>query len=182
MIVEIQAAPHGGTELIAHGVGPLAVRRAFATLRDYARGSGLVARRGISPGRRRRSSSARRRRSVAGRLERQPARVLAPYRAVAPRDDLRLRVRARHDAVWMSSRTSERARARERASADPGAGGGRRRRSGSAAGSRGSGRPATRMRWPANASAPAATNATKKPHWMPTVPPSPLTSGRSKTR
>jgi len=34
VIVEIQAGPHGGTELIAHGVGPLAVRRAFATLRD----------------------------------------------------------------------------------------------------------------------------------------------------
>ena len=34
VILEIQAGPHGGTELIAHGVGPLAVRRAFATLRD----------------------------------------------------------------------------------------------------------------------------------------------------
>ncbi len=35
VILEIQPAPHGGgTELIAHGVGPLGVRRAFATLRD----------------------------------------------------------------------------------------------------------------------------------------------------
>ncbi len=34
VIVEIQPGPYGGTELIAHGVGPLAVRRAFATLRD----------------------------------------------------------------------------------------------------------------------------------------------------
>jgi len=34
VIVEIQAAPHGRTELIAHGVGPLSVRRAFAKLRD----------------------------------------------------------------------------------------------------------------------------------------------------
>jgi hypothetical protein len=34
VIVEIAEGPHGGTELIAHGVGPLAVRRAFATLRD----------------------------------------------------------------------------------------------------------------------------------------------------
>lgn len=33
VIVEIQQSPHGGTELIAHGVGPLAVRRAFARLR-----------------------------------------------------------------------------------------------------------------------------------------------------
>ena len=34
VIVEIQEGPHGGTELIAHGVGPLSVRRAFASLRD----------------------------------------------------------------------------------------------------------------------------------------------------
>ncbi len=34
VIVEIGPGPYGGTELIAHGVGPLAVRRAFATLRD----------------------------------------------------------------------------------------------------------------------------------------------------
>lgn len=35
VILEIQPAPHGGgTELVAHGVGPLGVRRAFATLRD----------------------------------------------------------------------------------------------------------------------------------------------------
>ena len=34
VIVEIHEGPHGGTELIAHGVGPLSVRRAFATLRD----------------------------------------------------------------------------------------------------------------------------------------------------
>ena len=34
VIVEIAAGPHGATELIAHGVGPLAVRRAFALLRD----------------------------------------------------------------------------------------------------------------------------------------------------
>lgn len=34
VVVEIQASPHGGTELVAHGVGPLAVRRAFAALRD----------------------------------------------------------------------------------------------------------------------------------------------------
>ena len=34
VIVEIRAGPRGGTELIAHGVGPLAVRRAIATLRD----------------------------------------------------------------------------------------------------------------------------------------------------
>jgi hypothetical protein len=34
LIVEIEEGPHGGTELIAHGVGPLSVRRAFATLRD----------------------------------------------------------------------------------------------------------------------------------------------------
>jgi hypothetical protein len=35
VILEIGPAPHGGgTELIAHGVGPLGVRRAFATLRD----------------------------------------------------------------------------------------------------------------------------------------------------
>ena len=33
VIVEIKAGPHGGTDLIAHGVAPLAVRRAFATLR-----------------------------------------------------------------------------------------------------------------------------------------------------
>jgi hypothetical protein len=34
VIVELHDAPHGTTELISHGVGPLAVRRAFATLRD----------------------------------------------------------------------------------------------------------------------------------------------------
>ena len=34
LIVEIATGPHGGTELIAHGVGPLNVRRAFATLRE----------------------------------------------------------------------------------------------------------------------------------------------------
>jgi hypothetical protein len=34
VIVEIDAAGGGGTELIAHGVGPLNVRRAFAQLRD----------------------------------------------------------------------------------------------------------------------------------------------------
>jgi hypothetical protein len=34
LIVEIEPGSHGGTELIAHGVGPLNVRRAFASLRD----------------------------------------------------------------------------------------------------------------------------------------------------
>jgi len=34
VIVELGPGPGGTTELIAHGVGPLAVRRAFATLRD----------------------------------------------------------------------------------------------------------------------------------------------------
>jgi len=34
VLVEIGPGPGGATELIAHGVGPLAVRRAFATLRD----------------------------------------------------------------------------------------------------------------------------------------------------
>jgi hypothetical protein len=34
VIVEIRPGPHGGTELIAHGVGPLSVRRAFANLRE----------------------------------------------------------------------------------------------------------------------------------------------------
>lgn len=34
LIVEIEPGQHGGTELIAHGVGPLNVRRAFASLRD----------------------------------------------------------------------------------------------------------------------------------------------------
>lgn len=33
VIVDIGPGPRGGTELIAHGVGPLAVRRAFSTLR-----------------------------------------------------------------------------------------------------------------------------------------------------
>ncbi len=34
VIVEIDEAPGGGTALLAHGVGPLNVRRAFAGLRD----------------------------------------------------------------------------------------------------------------------------------------------------
>jgi hypothetical protein len=34
LVVEIEEGPHGGTELVAHGVGPLNVRRAFATLRE----------------------------------------------------------------------------------------------------------------------------------------------------
>jgi hypothetical protein len=34
VIVEIRPGAHGGTELIAHGVGPLSVRRAFASLRE----------------------------------------------------------------------------------------------------------------------------------------------------
>jgi hypothetical protein len=34
VILEINPAPGGGTELVAHGVGPLGVRRALATLTD----------------------------------------------------------------------------------------------------------------------------------------------------
>lgn len=34
VILEINAGPHGGSEIIAHGVGPLGVRRALADLRD----------------------------------------------------------------------------------------------------------------------------------------------------
>ena len=34
VIVEIDEGPRGGTALLAHGLGPLNVRRAFANLRD----------------------------------------------------------------------------------------------------------------------------------------------------
>jgi hypothetical protein len=44
VIVELHDGPHGATELIAHGVGPLAVRRAFASLRDCPRSERVVSR------------------------------------------------------------------------------------------------------------------------------------------
>jgi hypothetical protein len=34
VVVDLEAAPGGGTTVLAHGVGPLAVRRAFVRLRD----------------------------------------------------------------------------------------------------------------------------------------------------